>query len=115
RPVDVTRDRRAFAARVRAEMHALVRALAARDVEAAAASVRADPDDPWDPARIAAAIAPYFDEHDAIDCGPRARLAEHTLLDRVAPHRWRVRQKLLDPAGDDLWYVEGEIDLTQPV
>jgi len=45
-PYDLARHPRALAARVRGELHLLVRALAERDWEAAAASVRPDPDDP---------------------------------------------------------------------
>jgi superfamily II DNA/RNA helicase len=45
-------DPKTFAARVRAELHALVRALALRDWDDATAFVRHDPDDPWTPARF---------------------------------------------------------------
>src|SRR5690606_3995890 len=58
-PYDLARHPRALAARVRGELHQLVRALAARDWEAAAASVRQDADDPGDEARSERAPAPF--------------------------------------------------------
>src|SRR5690606_15729933 len=59
RPYDLARHPRALAARIRGELHQLVRALAARDWEAAVASVQANPEDPWDEARFEAALAPF--------------------------------------------------------
>ena len=64
-PFDLALHERALVARVRAELHGLVRALALQDWEAAAASVRADPDDVWDADRIAQALAPFLAEYGA--------------------------------------------------
>ena len=112
-------DPRAFTARVRAEMHQLVRALAHRDWEEAAAGVRpGDPDDPalaeahWPPERFEAALAPFFAEYEEILFTPEARQAHWTVIDETASRTWRIRQTLLDPAGDHLWYLEGVVDLT---
>ena len=71
------RDPRAFAARVRAECHLLVRALAARDYEEAALSVRAadESDEPWSPRRFEAELAPFYEEYERIVFEPRARAA----------------------------------------
>jgi superfamily II RNA helicase len=106
-------DPRAFTARVRAEMHQLVRALAGRDWEEAAAGVRpaADPEEVWTPERFEAALAPYFAEYEEILFTPDARQAHWTVIDTTAPRTWRVRQTLLDPAGDHLWHLDGVIDL----
>jgi len=112
RPYDLARHPRALAARIRGELHQLVRALAARDWEAAVASVQADPDDPWDEARFEAALAPFFAEHGRIVTEPRARAADKTVIHGDGPRRWRVQQVLCDPAGEDLWHVAGEVDLT---
>jgi len=111
-PYDLARHPRALAARLRGELHQLVRALAARDWEAAAASVHADPDDPWDEARFERELAPFFAEHARLLFEPRARTADKTLIRQEAPRRWRVQQVLCDPSGDDLWHLEGEVDLT---
>src|SRR5690606_10395076 len=80
RPYDLARDRRARAAGNRGERHQLVRELGARDWEAAAASVQGDPEDPWDEARFAAALAPFFAEHGRIVTEPRARTADKTVI-----------------------------------
>ena len=110
-PYDLARHPRALAARVRGELHQLVRALAARDWEAAVACVRPDPDDPWDEARFEQALARFFAEHERIVFEPRARTADKTVLHPEGPRRWRVQQVLCDPSGDDLWHVSGEVDL----
>jgi hypothetical protein len=102
---------RAFQARVRAELQALVRALAAGDYEEAARWVRRDPDEPWDAARFAAALAPFLAAHGHIRFDPAARRADQTVLTSVAPLRWTVQQVLPDPSGDDSWCLVGEIDL----
>ena len=93
-------------------MHALVRALAEGDYESAAASVNQDPDDPWDAARFEGALAPFLEEYDHIVFTPEARQARHTLLEPADPRKWDVFQVLVDPVGDGLWAVHGEIDLT---
>jgi hypothetical protein len=110
---DLARHPRAFAARVRAELHQLVRALAARRYEDAAACVRQDPDDPWDAARFEAELAPFLAEHERIVFDATARRADRTLLKPVAERRFDVWQTLLDPAGENLWSLEGEIDLSE--
>ena len=96
---------------MRAELQALVRALAAADYEEAARWVRQDPGDPWDAARFAAALAPFLAAHERIRFDPAARGADQTVLRSVAPLRWTVQQVLPDPSGDDSWCLAGEIDL----
>ncbi len=111
---ELTADPRTFAARVRAAMHRIVHALAARDWEAAAAAVRSDPADPegpWTPARLEAAMAPFFAAHGELLFDARARLADATRIVADGPLRWRVTQVLHDPADENLWCLEGEIDL----
>jgi hypothetical protein len=110
-PYDLARHPRALAARVRGELHQLVRALSARDWEAAVACVSPDPDDRWDEARFEQALVPFFAEHERIVFEPRARTADKTVLHQEGPRRWRVQQVLCDPSGDDLWHVAGEVDL----
>lgn len=129
RPVDISLDRKAFAARVRAELHALVRALAQQDWEEAAACIRQEPDGPWTPEALAEALAPFVDEHGPVAFDHRARLAHHTRMEADGPHQWTVRQTLLpamdsvygdpdatgfeeeDAAEQVAWVIEGRIDL----
>jgi hypothetical protein len=102
---------RAFQARVRAELQALVRALAAGDYVEATRWVRQDPDDAWDAARFEAALAPFLEAHERIRFDPTARRADQTVLESLAPLRWRVQHVLPDPSGEDSWCLAGEIDL----
>jgi superfamily II RNA helicase len=113
----ITGNERAFRVMVRNAMFRRVE-LAARDewrtlgeLEAAVAALPDTPlevrmtTDDWD-----AALASYYDEHDEIGLGPDARgpqLLSVTPQGRV----WRVRQTLLDPAGDRDWVIEAECDL----
>ncbi|WP_338089121.1 DEAD/DEAH box helicase [Nannocystis pusilla] len=110
-PRDLSADPRAFAARVRAEMHALVRALAERDYEDAAVGTRADPEDPWTPDRFAQAMAEYYAEYPTLRFDHGARFPKYTRIEAVADQRWRVTQVLVDPEEDNLWHIEGEVDL----
>jgi len=119
RPVAVLlRDPQAFAARVRAELHNLVRALSRQDWEEAAASVRqpADEAQPWTPERFEEAMSPYFEEYPELPFGPEARRHAHTRVRDLGTgaggeRRWEVSQVLLDPAGDHLWHVLGTLAL----
>ena len=44
---------------------------------------------------------------------PRARLAHRTRIAAAGPRRWQVAQVLVDPAGDELWALHGEVDLSR--
>jgi len=102
---------------VRAELHLLVKALAVRDWEEAAATIRHDPDDlegpegPWNEERFAAALAPFFAEHGEVVFTPEARRHRWTIIRRTGDRLWEVAQTLLDPQGDNLWAIQGTIDL----
>jgi uncharacterized protein DUF3516/RAD3-like DEAD/DEAH box helicase len=111
-------DPKTFEARVRAELHLLVKSLAARDWEEAAATIRQDPqhsdidpEGPWSEERFEAALAPFFAEHGEIVFTPEARRHRWTTIRRAGDRRWEVAQTLLDPQGDNLWAVQGTIDL----
>ena len=109
---DLAADPRLLAARVRAEAHALLRALAAGDYEAAADLVLQDADDPWEPDRFERALAPFLAEYDRLVFTPYARQAHFTHLRTTTPRRWELFQVLVDPLGEELWAVEGDVDLT---
>jgi hypothetical protein len=111
RPIDLARHPKALAARIRAEMHLLVRSLAAGRFEDAAACVNQDPEDVWDAARFEAALQPFLEEYGRVVFDGRARLADQTLIKTLAQRRFEVHQTLLDPSGDGAWHVEGEVDL----
>lgn len=109
---DLAADPRVFAARVRQECHRLLHALAARDWEEATRCVRSDPDDPWEPRRFQAELAPFFADYAEIVTTPDARRADRTTIRQMGPRRWDVTQTLVDPQGDELWCVFGHVDLT---
>jgi superfamily II RNA helicase len=113
-PFDLAAHPRALAARVRAELHRLVQALARRDYEEAALCVRRDAEEPWDAARFEAALAPFFAEHAELVFTPAARQAHWTRIRPLEPgraRRFEVSQTLLDPGGENFWSLEGELDL----
>jgi superfamily II RNA helicase len=107
-------DPRAFAARVRHELHRLLKALADRNWEAAAGALFAPPGGAWAPDRIAAELAPYYAEHAGIDVTPRARQPHQTLLEKTGPRSYRARQRIVDPDGEVDWAIECAIDLAAP-
>jgi len=148
---ELVADPKAFGARVRAEMHLLVRTLAARDWEAAAESVRggapaggpgesgpgassgaagAAGDDSegrderrsggegegasWDAERFERELAPFFAEYGELLFTPEARRHQFTHIQRTGDRTWEVRQTLLDPQGDNLWAIAGDVDLRDP-
>jgi hypothetical protein len=103
-------DPRAFAARVRNELHRLVKALANKFWDDAAAAIF-QPAGEWPAKRIEAELAPYYAEHPYIDQRPTSRRPEHTFLEKTGPKTYTVRQRLVDEAGEVDWMVEATIDL----
>jgi hypothetical protein len=114
-PRDVAADPRAFAARIRAELHRLLGALARRDFDEARAALRDDESATWTPERLASEIAPYFAEHEKIMVTPQARSPRNTTQSQVAPRIWEVQQTIVDPAGDEDFAIHVRIDLTEPL
>jgi hypothetical protein len=121
RPIDISADKKRFLARIRAELHGLVRALVVGDWDTASASVRRGEDDPWGPEAWAAAVADLRAQVGAIAFDHRSRLAQHTRVRPIGPHRWEVAQDLIavdDEDGTPCASVVGEVDLsddTNPV
>lgn len=130
RKADISADRRAFTARVRAELHALVRALSRGDFDEAAAAVRPDEEQAWGAEALQAALAPFLEEHGQVGFDHRARQAWNTVLTPTGPHQWDVRQVLYPPTQvqvetydveghqDDeadvgAWAIVGKIDLRE--
>ncbi|MBI5508551.1 MAG: DUF3516 domain-containing protein [Deltaproteobacteria bacterium] len=116
---DVIRDPRLFAARLRTEVHLLVKALADKSFEDAADVVwqpaaAADAGDAWPPERFAATLAPFFALHQRVLFNERARYSEMTRVEPQGDKRWQVVQRLLDPEGDDDWAIEATVDLAEP-
>ncbi len=101
------KDPKALAAKVRSEMHLLVRALARRDFEVA--SEQLDDAEHWPPAKLEAAMAPFWGPHGELDVTPRSRTPLQTHLAKGEADEWTVRQTLLGTAGTDECFIEGTL------
>jgi hypothetical protein len=108
---DLAKNETALRARARQELSACVAALARGEYEEAAAYLHQDPRDVWDAARLEAELAPFLAEYGRLEWTPEARRAHWTQLRRTGARTFLVTQILLDPQGDHLWALHGEIDL----
>ncbi|MBI5543259.1 MAG: DUF3516 domain-containing protein, partial [Deltaproteobacteria bacterium] len=109
-------DPKAFAARVRNDLHRLLKAVANKKWSDALASVRALEGEPeWTAESLAKALEPYFAEHAFIDLKPTARLPHNTVLTRLEERRYEAIQKIVDPEGETDWMLDCIIDLGGPV
>jgi superfamily II RNA helicase len=108
-------NQKSLQSRIRAECRQLVRALAEKNWEDAAAGVGSvTASDAWTPDLIEEAMAPYFERYESLRFDHQARLAETTIITREHERRWKVLQRLLDPEGDDCWSFEAAVDLSGP-
>jgi hypothetical protein len=110
RAVDAWREPRAVVARIRAEMHRLLKALSARDWEQALEWI-APVDDAWTIAKLDDALRAYFDAHARIELGQDARSPKFTQTRQVDEDVWEVTQTVCDPDGDHDWKIEAVVDL----
>jgi hypothetical protein len=113
RPVDLATDRRLLMARVRADLHHVVSALAAREYETAARYLVAG-EEPWTADRLSRAMTPYWTAHKVLLATPAARQPKLTRIDQLEPRRFRAQQVLLDPEGDEDWALDCLVDLSEP-
>jgi superfamily II RNA helicase len=112
KPRDLAADPRAFAARVRADLHRLLKALAAKDYEEAAASLF--PAGEWTAKSLEEAVAPYWADHQSIDVTPAARRPNNTTITAEEGRHWTARQRIIDPTGEADWMLDCTIDLSEP-
>ena len=112
RPIDVSLNKKVFIARIRAELHALLRSLSRLDWDEAIAGLRRR--DPTPPGRqeLAEAMRPWLEEHGAVRFDGPARLANNTRVEQEGPHLWRVSQLLIDEEGEIAGSMDGVVDLT---
>ena len=106
-------DPKRLRARVRGEVHGFLQALARGDYPEALLHLRAnsDPEDQWTPERLEAQLAPFLVAYDRVVFDHRARNASLTRMEADGPSRWRIIQVLCDPEADDMWFVEGNVEL----
>jgi hypothetical protein len=103
-------DPRAFAARIRNELHALLVALARKEHEAAAAALA--PGSAWTASQLEEALGPFWAEHTRIDVTPAARRPHNTFVRELAPRRWEAVQRIVDESGEVDWALQCEVDLS---
>jgi superfamily II RNA helicase len=102
---DVTRDKRAFTVLVRNEVFYLLKMLARRDYDAAAAMVQ-----PTTAGDLKAAMEPFFAEHASLRVDPEARGPKFLTIEE-GPTHWDIQQILLDPEEDNDWLLVAKVDL----
>jgi hypothetical protein len=115
--LDITRDTKAFTAAIRNRIFIFLRGLVIADYETALANLNSSSDadgQPWTADRLRAAVEAYEVDHDYICLDPNARNARHTyVVPAEDKQSWRVQQMLVDPAEDNDWVAEFEVDLAQ--
>ena len=107
---DLAKNPKALAARVRSELHQLVRLLARKSYEAAVEQL-GGADSGWTEESLEKALEPYWAEHPSLDTTPRARQPVLTQMIPGEDRQWTVRHALIDSKGEQDWYVEGVVDL----
>ncbi|HEY1086708.1 MAG TPA: DUF3516 domain-containing protein, partial [Archangium sp.] len=107
---DLAKDPKGLAARVRSELHQLVRLLARKNYEGAVEQL-GGAESGWESAAFEKALEPYWAEHPTLDTTPRARQPVLTQLKPDGERQWIVRHALIDSKGEQDWYLEGIIDL----
>ena len=110
---DLAQEPKALRARVHAELRVFVQALAAGDYDAAVAEVRQQPGDEWDGARLAREAREYLAAHGEIRFDAALVHGHHTSVQLIAPRVFRAQHSLLDDAGEEQGFVEGEVDLRE--
>ena len=68
------------------------------------------PSTAWTADALAAAMAPYWERHEAVGIGGAARGADLFQVLESA-EAWSVRQALDDPAGEHDWAIAAHVDL----
>ena len=106
-PARLTANVRAFRVMVRNELFRWVELLARGAYDELAAR---EGSGSWNAGRVEAAMAPYWDEHDALGIGPGARAAGLFRLEE-GPEVWTVTQVLDDPAADHDWALRAAVRL----
>jgi len=100
---------KAVAARIRSELHRLLKAIADRSWEDALACLA--PGQDWTAESLEAEAAPYFAAHERIVLTPEARRPSMAVVRSDGPAVWEARQKILDPDGEADWMLDCSVML----
>ena len=109
--VDLAKDQAALFARIRVELHTLVRALARGEWQQAADAVRQDGEHGWSAERFEAELAAFSQERGAVLFDHSARLRDKTAIHADGPRRWVANQVLVDQEQTGDGFVRVEVDL----
>jgi hypothetical protein len=108
---DITRNRREFTALIRTEIFKFMRPLAVENYALAAATI-APGSTTWNAETLAAAMNPYYGDHERIMLDNEARNGRHTYVEPSEDKQtWRVCQVLVDSEGLNDWQAEFTVDL----
>jgi superfamily II RNA helicase len=100
---------KATAARIRSELHRLLKAIADRAWEDALACLA--PGQDWTAESLEAEAAPYFGAHERIVLTPEARKPSMAIVRTDGPGHWEARQKILAPEGEADWMLDCSVAL----
>lgn len=121
RPVRFCDDPKACRARIRNELHQLIKNLSCGQYEEAVSGLRQDPEDSWDADRLSNALAPYLEQYETLPFNHAARLPVHTQIHEKSRDLWQATQVILDRDDDNFWVIDVDIpmednfDSNQPV
>ncbi|MFL5345863.1 MAG: DEAD/DEAH box helicase [Hyalangium sp.] len=110
KPKELTEDPKAFAARVREELHRLLRALGQKRYMDALEMLDGAVGE-WTAPKLEQAMAPYFEEHKVVLLTPAARRPSLTFIKETGQRLWQAQQRIMDPEGHGDWMLDCEIDL----
>lgn len=110
----LAKDPKALAARVRGELHRLLRSLALKQYTEALTHLAPLEGEPvWTAESLEAEMAPYFAEHPQVLLTHEARLPHNTMLRPAGgPLRFEATQKIVSPDGQADWALEAIVDLS---
>ena len=98
-----------ISARIRSELHRLLKAVAEKAWDDALACLAPGHDRTAE--SLAAEAAPYFAAHERILLTPEARRPSMAVVRSDAPGRWEARQKILSPDGEADWMLDCSVSL----
>ncbi|HET6981423.1 MAG TPA: DUF3516 domain-containing protein, partial [Myxococcaceae bacterium] len=95
---------REISARIRSDLHRLLKAVAEKAWDDALGCLA--PGHDWTAESLAAEAEPYFAAHDRIVLTPEARRPSMVVVRSDAPGHWEARQKILSPDGEADWMLD---------
>jgi len=105
-------NEKAVHAQIRANLHALVKALSVQKYDEAISWLCHGSVD-WDSKHLEASLAPYYSEYETIISDHRARFPGRTLIEKQEDKRYEVRHVLVDPEENFDWVLLGEVNLNR--